>query len=60
MEFDKWYNKEVRAQDFVFLFIMQKGRKLKHRDCALFWLTYKEALKLAFEAGAKSTESEKK
>jgi hypothetical protein len=58
MDFEEWYNKKVRAQEFVFLYIMQKGRKLKNRDCALFWTTYKEALKLAYEAGARTTESE--
>ena len=58
MNFEEWYNKKVRISDFVFLFIMQKGRKLKNGDCALFWQTYKEALKSAYEAGARTTESE--
>lgn len=58
MDFEHWYNYEVRETDFIMTRIVMSGRKLKHSDCEHFWTTYKKALKLAYEAGARTIESE--
>lgn len=54
MDFEKWYDDNLREEDFRMQMIVMKGKTFNDKDCEEFWTAYKASLKRAYEEGQKN------
>lgn len=54
MDFETWYNSNVREEDVTIQHIVLEGRTMSHKACEEFWTAYKASLKKAYEDGQKN------
>lgn len=54
MDFETWYDSDVREEDVTIQHIVLEGRTMSHKACEEFWTAYKASLKKAYEDGQKN------